>query len=654
MALSSTEPLVARILMCVIWYFVLNNNVGNCRSHPRAPHRRATALVPNPSLAINSNESKSKHATDRRGVSAVTSSRGDTVGGLLEQVDGDGGSNGSGKNAGLSSSVEALDRHAHAPDSSEGTPTECSPVEDFNNDEEVFTRAKSARTELHERAGRPGWAQRASPPKEAPSAAAGVMSGKDSTPAFGQRVCVFWDGENAWYEGVVDHVDDVNALMYVVYDDGDEAWETYRNGLWSRVAEEGEREKEAENVRVEPARATSLVQPKTLAATTAERKRKALAGVDEEPRAQIGRSLAIKTPRNTKSDVVSGGAGAPADNTPNGASLPSASAPKLQAKRNKRLRALIGSHRRHSDVESPQPGNVANHPRRATEAAKDTPDSGPGKLGTEKGPVAKTAMARRIEIVSGPPVVVSKPPATTPSAVAPAGAKGGASMPGPNPTPKPSHKSDLRPVSRAVKRPITLGDMHNLSSHPSDDEDDPVNHKQNDVSFTARDAGDDADIFALDALNEAIVRAVDSQSTLANKISHQKLSLLKLEMKHALEEAHSNAKNKLSEVTHTSRVNCTNAINTLDSKISEMEMFMQQQKVTFNSMQQQCQALRKTAEHTIESSERDIHSLHDAEMGSLDKLHKALYDTYTDGVTYIKNYSERMTVGGPGKVRITV
>lgn len=79
---------------------------------------------------------------------------------------------------------------------------------------------------------------------------------------------------------------------------------------------------------------------------------------------------------------------------------------------------------------------------------------------------------------------------------------------------------------------------------------------------------------------------------------------------------------------------------------------MQQQKVTFNSMQQQCQALRKTAEHTIQSSERKIHSLHDSEMGSLEKLHEALYDTYTDGVAYIKNYSERMTVGGAAKLRI--
>ena len=608
-------------------------------------------MVPNPSQAINSNESKSKHATDRMGVSAVTSSKEDTVGGRSEQCDGGHGSGGSGKNAGVSSSVKALNNHADALDSSEGMPTECSPVEEFNGEEEVFKRAKSTRMG---RAARPGRGGRRAPPKEVPAGAAGGVDGtaekavraRKAEPSVGRRVRVFWDGEEAWFEGMVDHVDEANALMYVVYDDGDEAWEAYNNVLWSLVDGGGVLESSDGARRVEPARTTSVADPKAAAAAAAtERKRKSLSGVDEHLRAQIGLNTSITTPRHARVAAASGGANGAADNTPNGAGLFSmASAPKMISKRNKRLQALIGAHRRQSDLESPQPGNIANHARRAMESAKDTPNSGPGNLGTHKGPVAKTALARRTAAVSKPPAVAPKLPAVAP--------KPPAVAPKPPAAPKPARKAGLQPASRAAKKRVTLGDMHDLSSYPSDDDGDLLINEQTDATFTARDAGDDADIFALDALNEAIVRAVDSQSTLANKISHQKLSLLKLEMKHALEEAHNSAKNKLSEVTHTSRVNCTNAINTLNSKISEMEMFMQQQQVTFNSMQQQCQALRKTAEHTIQNSERKIHSLHDAEMGSLEKLHKALYDTYTDGVAYIKNYSERMTVGGPGSVRI--
>ena len=585
------------------------------------------------------------------GVSAITSSKEDTVGGRSEQVYGERGSGGPVKNAGVSSSVRALNHKAGVLGSSEGMPTECSPADEFDSDEEVFKRAKSARKDGP---GRPGRAGRVPGSKEAPSAAAGRVDRK-ARPAVGRRVRVFWDGEDAWFEGTVDHMDEANALMYVVYDDGDEAWEAYRNVAWSYVDGEGfvgnafgAQRGSSEGMptecspadafdgdeevfkRAKSVRKTSRAGPKAAAVATG-RKRKALVGVGEDVRTQIGMNTATTTPRHAKAAAVSGAGNSPAGNTPNGASLPSvASAPKLRAKRNKRLQALIGAHRRQSDVESPQPGNIANHARRAMETAKTTPDSGPRNQGTEKGPVAKTAMAKRTD-------TIPKPPAAKSLAAAP----------------KPASKSRLRPAGRPATKRVTLGDMHDLSSYPSDDEGDPPTREQNDVTFTPRDAGDDADIFALDALNDAIVRAVDSQSTLANKISYQKLSLLKLEMKHALEEAHNSAKNKLSEVTHTSRVNCTNAINTLNSKISEMEMFMQQQQVTFNSMQQQCQVLRETAEHTIQSSERKIHSLHDAEMGSLEKLHEALYDTYTDGVAYIKNYSERMTVGGPGKVRIS-
>lgn len=503
---------------------------------------------------------------------------------------------------------------------------------------------------------------------------------------MGRRVKVFWDGEHAWFEGVIEHVDGENGLMYVVYDDGDEAWEAYGGecrASWMYVDEKknvddsvpvrGERGTAAPPKPVREAAAQDHVtgvvkgqlkgsasQPQkgTPKNTSNEhdipvkRKRKSLAGVDDHLRARIGSEAKAATPKR-EMPVSSKGQRAPMvkmppDSGPN--TLPTDEI--LPAKRNKRLQALIGGPGRTSDLASPQPGNVTNHTRRAKETAKNTPDSAPkaGGIHGKKGPVSKTGIARKA--AAAPAVSLPKASAAKVPTVVPAKAN--------TPAPSPAVKPDANHVDHAQtkprnlakkKKPVTLGDIHDLSSNPNEDEEDITFNNETDVNFTARDAGDEADIFALDALNEAIVRAVDSQSTLANKISHQKLSLLKLEMKHALEEAHNKAKNKLSEVSHTSRVSCTNAINTLNSKISEMELFMQQQRVTFNSMQSQCQALRETAEHTIQSSEKKIHSLHATEMGSLRKLHEVLYESYTDGVAYIKDYAERMTaVGRRGKL----
>ena len=630
-----------------------------------------------------------------KGASTVTSGKDDTVGGGPAGLSsGRAGSDGNGSDGKAPSSVQALDREDSL-DLPSGATTECSPPEALECDEVEVSFGRATAAGKREKSGE------------------GTTRRDEGLPDVGARLSVFWDGEGQWFQGVAEHVDEKNGLVYVVYDDGDEVWESLGAGgktAWKYAVDTRDREDggrggdRGTHVEVTPVVFKPVAKPTAVAAPI-KRKRKSLVGVGDAMRMRLGSYAKQPGAIVSPTSVAAGSSPASTRSGPEDAiPLPTRPAqparparparpaqpatwaqpaqpaqlapPKRPAplapsappkKKHKRLQALIGDQRRKSLVESPQPGNVINHPRRALEKATNTPDSGPGGakanpgigIGPRKGTVAKTASkmaapARHAPVATKP---IYKRSGRTPAKPVPVKVAKAAEV----------AKVASEPPPRR-KRALTLGDTHDLSSNPSDDEDDELDgHAMNDenfglefianhnananvgpaapkAAFTARDAGDDDDIFALDALNQAIAKAVDSQHTLANKISHQKLSLLKREMKHALEEAHAKAKNRLAEVTHTSRVNCVIATDTLNTKIVEMDSFMNNQREAFKSLRRQAQALQKKAEETVRAGETRMMAVHEAEMGSLRKLHSSLNEKFVEGVAYIQNYKTRMGV----------
>ena len=581
---------------------------------------------------------------------------------------------GGAENGKTSSSVQAYNRVASVATST-GATTECSPLDELDG-EEVYIRRATKRDDAKVMDALPN------------------KSGRAVMPDVGRRVRVFWDGEGAWFDGVAEHIDEKSGLVYVLYDDGDESWEALGTGgttPWEyaedvmhnggvtgdvvgvvdvAVMEAKGQSKENSNGNVRAATTndmdeftSAIVKPagqaRAAIAAPMKRKRKKLVGVDDACRGQMefpagkGRSPMV-SPTAVAGDAA----------TPSGSK-----------KKSKRLQALIGGHRRNSLFESPQPGNVTNHVRRALESAKNTPDSGPSGMATaavraKKGPVGKTKMApaaksgeksirtteAKVTVAKAPIAEVTAPYKTR---TAPKGApKWPKTVPPKTVAPKTvpakqHHQPSVPTTDDKRKRSLTLGDTYDLSSNPSDDDEEDnaaldvnITTAGTRTAFTARDTGDAADILAHDALNEAFAKAYDSHATLVNTISHQKLSVLKLEMKHALEEATGKAKARLAEVTHAARLSCTIATDTLHAKISEMETFMRYQKETFTSMRRQALALQKKAEETVRAGEAKMNEVHDRETGSLRKLDSELYDKFVEGVAYIKNYSARMGMAG--------
>ena len=154
------------------------------------------------------------------------------------------------------------------------------------------------------------------------------------------------------------------------------------------------------------------------------------------------------------------------------------------------------------------------------------------------------------------------------------------------------------------------------------------------------------DVKALHALNAAIQKAVESQSTLSDKICHQKLAMLKQEMTHALEQAHAAARHTLSQNLHTSQASCHAAIGSLHSKLSEMDTYFQQQKQNLDSMRKQCHALQANAQQLLDSGRDTLQHLHRKEMDSLSQLHDSLFTKFSSDMKYIQSYREKMTPMG--------
>eukprot|EP00889_Picochlorum_renovo_P000615 jgi/Picre1/27645/NNA_000609.t1 len=111
-------------------------------------------------------------------------------------------------------------------------------------------------------------------------------------------------------------------------------------------------------------------------------------------------------------------------------------------------------------------------------------------------------------------------------------------------------KVDGNPRKQAAK---TLGDMHNLYSNESEEDEDVEEGKMGantlgtkkllsqaaakETSHNPACPDDDEDFSALDALNTAMSKVLENHSKLSDTICHKKYSLLQAEMKHALETA---------------------------------------------------------------------------------------------------------------------
>lgn len=160
-------------------------------------------------------------------------------------------------------------------------------------------------------------------------------------------------------------------------------------------------------------------------------------------------------------------------------------------------------------------------------------------------------------------------------------------------------------------------------------------------TITAVAAEEDDDLDVLDSFHQAIRKAMDSQTALSERISQQKLQLLKMEMERTLERAYASSKMKYSQVAHTSQTESTSAIRSLHRKLEEMSEYFKQQQQAVRSMKEQCEELEKNAQSILESSQEHINSLHQAELTSLSSLNQTLHDQFVHGIQDIQQSRKR-------------
>lgn len=154
-------------------------------------------------------------------------------------------------------------------------------------------------------------------------------------------------------------------------------------------------------------------------------------------------------------------------------------------------------------------------------------------------------------------------------------------------------------------------------------------------------ADEDDDLDVLDSFHQAIRKAMDSQNALSERISQQKMQLLKMEMERTLERAYASSKMKYSQVAHTSQTESTSAIRSLHRKLEEMSEYFKQQQHAVRSMKEQCEELEKNAQSILESSQEHINSLHQAELNSLSSLNQTLHDQFVHGIQDIQQSRKR-------------
>lgn len=147
---------------------------------------------------------------------------------------------------------------------------------------------------------------------------------------------------------------------------------------------------------------------------------------------------------------------------------------------------------------------------------------------------------------------------------------------------------------------------------------------------------DDEDLNMLDSFHHAIQKAMDSQTALSERISQQKMELLKMEMGRALERAYAASKLKCSKVAQTSHAENTTAIQSLHCKLEEMSEYFTQQQQNLRAMKKRCEELQENALSILESSQDKIDSVHQAEMESLSSLHQNVQERFSRGIQDIQ------------------
>jgi len=148
----------------------------------------------------------------------------------------------------------------------------------------------------------------------------------------------------------------------------------------------------------------------------------------------------------------------------------------------------------------------------------------------------------------------------------------------------------------------------------------------------------------LNTFHQAIQKAMDSQTALSERISQQKMQLLKMEMEQALERAYASSQMKYSRAAHTSQAKSESAIQSLHSKLEEMSEYFERQQQAVRRMKEQCEELQKSAQDILESSQDRINSVHKAEMASLSSLNEALHENFVLGVNGIQHSRKRSRI----------